>query len=103
MSLVIWSAHRSGGRPLGRRHDEGGVQARMSMAWVPGCRRHILCARRRQRAVCGILSLERLSCVGKNGGVRDVIVPADTHNVAEGFCVESIETFLLSFGKCPRG
>ena len=38
MSLTIWSAQRSGGRPLGRRHDDGGVEARMSMAWVPGCR-----------------------------------------------------------------
>ena len=35
MSLVIWSAQRSGGRPLGRRHDDGGLEARMSMAWVP--------------------------------------------------------------------
>ena len=25
---------------LGRRHDDDGVEARMSMAWVPGCRRH---------------------------------------------------------------
>ena len=41
MSLTIWSAQRSGGRPLGRRHDDGGVEARMSMAWVPGCRRHM--------------------------------------------------------------
>ena len=32
-----WSAQRSGGRPLGRRRDEGGVEAIMSMAWVPGC------------------------------------------------------------------
>ena len=38
---MIWSAQRSGGRPLGRRHDEGGVEARMSMAWVPGCRRQM--------------------------------------------------------------
>ena len=36
---MIWSAQRSGGRPLGRRHDVGGVEARISMAWVPGCRR----------------------------------------------------------------
>ena len=34
MSLVIWSALRSGGRPLGRRRDDGGVEVRMSMAWV---------------------------------------------------------------------
>ena len=40
VSLVIWSDQRSGGRPLGRCRDEGGVEARMSMAWVPGCRRH---------------------------------------------------------------
>ena len=32
VSLMIWSAQRSGGRPLGRRHDVGGVEARMSMA-----------------------------------------------------------------------
>ena len=25
VSLIIWSAQRSGGRPLRRRHDEGGV------------------------------------------------------------------------------
>ena len=41
MSLAIWSAQRSGGRPLGRHHDAGGVEARMSMAWVPSCRRHV--------------------------------------------------------------
>ena len=41
VSLMIWSAQRSGGRPLGRRHDVGGVEARMSMAWVPGCRRQM--------------------------------------------------------------
>ena len=41
VSLMIWSAQRSGGRPLGRRHDEGGLEARMSMAWVPVCRRHM--------------------------------------------------------------
>ena len=31
---MIWSGQQSGGRPLGRRHDEGGLEARMSMAWV---------------------------------------------------------------------
>ena len=41
MSLTIWSAQWNGGRPLGWRHDDGGVEARMSMAWVPGCRRHM--------------------------------------------------------------
>ena len=41
MSFMIWSAQRSGGRPLGRCHDEGGVEARILMAWVPGCRRHM--------------------------------------------------------------
>ena len=41
VSLTIWSAYRSGGRPLGRRHDGGGVEARMSMSWVPGCRRQM--------------------------------------------------------------
>ena len=35
VSFMIWSAQRSGGRPLGRRHYEGGVEARTSMAWVP--------------------------------------------------------------------
>ena len=29
VSLVTWSAQQSGGRPLGLRHDEGGVEARM--------------------------------------------------------------------------
>ena len=38
MSLTIWSAQRSGGRPPGRRPDEGGVETRMSMDWVSGCR-----------------------------------------------------------------
>ena len=37
----------------------------------------------------------------KNLGVCDVIVPADAHYAAEGFCVEGIQEFLLSFGKCP--
>ena len=36
VSLTIWSAQRSGGCPLGLRHDEGGVEASMSMAWAPG-------------------------------------------------------------------
>ena len=38
VSMMIWSAQLSGGRPLGRGHVEGGVEARMSMAWLPGCR-----------------------------------------------------------------
>ena len=40
VSLVTWSAQRSGGRPLGRRHDDGGVEANTSMDWVglPGCK-----------------------------------------------------------------
>ena len=41
---------RSGGRPLGRRHDDGGVEDRMSMAWVPGCRRH-LCPKAPRRSL----------------------------------------------------
>ena len=41
ISLMIWSAQRSGGRPLGRRHDDCGVEPRMSMAWVPVCRWHM--------------------------------------------------------------
>ena len=36
-----------------RRHDEGGVEARMSMAW---CLWHIICVRR-HLGVCGLLSL----------------------------------------------
>ena len=39
--LVTWSAQCSGGRPLGRRHDEGVVKANMSMAWLPGCGRYM--------------------------------------------------------------
>ena len=34
VSLMIWSAQRSRGRTLGRRHDEGGVEARMSTLLV---------------------------------------------------------------------
>ena len=30
-SLMIWPAQRSGGRPLGRRHDEGGVEEARSL------------------------------------------------------------------------
>ena len=41
MSLTIWSAQRSGGRPLGRRRDDGGLEARMTMAWMPVSRRQI--------------------------------------------------------------
>ena len=41
MSATIWSAQRSGGRSRGRRHAEGGVEARMSMAWVLGGRRQM--------------------------------------------------------------
>ena len=55
VSLMIWSAQRSGGRPLGRRHDEGGVEARMSIAWVPVV--DGICVRRHLDAVCGLLSL----------------------------------------------
>ena len=50
VSLTIWSAQRSGGRPLGRRHDDGGVEARMSMAWVLGCRRQ-MCPKALRRSV----------------------------------------------------
>ena len=39
--LNVKTAAHSGGRPQGRRHDEGVVEARMSMAWMPGCRRHM--------------------------------------------------------------
>ena len=42
---MIWSAKRSGGRPL-----EGGVEARMSMAWVPGCRRQ-MCPKAAKRSI----------------------------------------------------
>ena len=41
VSLTIWSAERIDGRHIGRRYDEGGVEAIMSMTWVPGCRRHM--------------------------------------------------------------
>ena len=30
------------GHPLGQHHDEGGVEARMLMAWVSGCKRFII-------------------------------------------------------------
>ena len=36
VSLVTWSAQRSGGRPVGRRHDEGGLEVKLTMVWVPG-------------------------------------------------------------------
>ena len=48
VSLMIWSAQWSGGRPLGRHHDEGGVEARMSMAWVP-------VSRARSHPVAGVI------------------------------------------------
>ena len=57
VSWMIWSAQRSGGRPLEQRHDEGGVEARMSVASVSGCKWHI-CVRRHLGTVCGLLSLE---------------------------------------------
>ena len=41
--MVTWSVQRSGGRPLGRRHDDRGVETNMSMACVVYgimCRRH---------------------------------------------------------------
>ena len=42
VALMILSTQRSGGRPLVRRHDEGGVEARMSpIAWVTGCGGHM--------------------------------------------------------------
>ena len=41
VSLMIWSDEWSGSRSLGRRHDAGGVDSRMSMACVPGCRQHM--------------------------------------------------------------
>ena len=66
-----------------------GIEANISMAWEPGCRRHL-------GVVCGLLS-----SLGENCGVCDVVEPADAHNAADGFCVERIEAFLLSFGKCP--
>ena len=39
--LMISSTQPSGGRLLGRRLGEGVVEARMSMAWAPDCRRHM--------------------------------------------------------------
>ena len=62
---MIWSAQRSGGRPLGRRHGEGGVEARMSMAWVPGCRRH-MCPKAARRSL-------RIVVVGGGYLVRESI------------------------------
>ena len=41
LHLMVWSAQRSGGRPLGRGHDEGVVEARMPMDVMPGCRRYM--------------------------------------------------------------
>ena len=63
MSLTIWSAQRSGGRPLGRRHDDGGVEARMSMAWVPGCRRH-MCPKAPRRSL-RIVVVSDMACHNK--------------------------------------
>ena len=47
MSCCHGITQRSRGRPLARRHDEGGVDVSMSMARVPGCiilwvRRHLI-------------------------------------------------------------
>ena len=39
--------------------------------------------------------------MGGNCGIRNAVVPADSKNATEGFCIEGIEAFLLSFGKCP--
>ena len=66
MSLAIWSAQRSGGRPLGRRHDAGGVEARMLMAWVPGCRRQMCPKARRggRRSFRMVVVKGWLSCAG---------------------------------------
>ena len=57
MSVVTWywSAQRSGGRPLGRRHDDGGW--RPNYGWI-GCRVvDDICARKHPGAVCGLLPL----------------------------------------------
>ena len=63
MSLTIWLAQRSGGRPLGRRHDEGGAEARISMALVPSCRRQ-MCPKALRRSLR--IVVVRLSCADKN-------------------------------------
>ena len=88
MSLTIWSAQRSGGRPLGRCHVEGGVEGQNVDGLSAGCRRQMCpnCCR-----------YGWLSCADENRCVCDVIVPADAHYAAECFCVEGIEAFLLRF------
>ena len=48
---------RSGGRPLRRRHDEGGMGARMLMTWMPGLD-VVMCPKAPIGAVSGLLSLE---------------------------------------------
>ena len=73
----------------------------MKVGWRPECRwlgcrvADGRCVRRNVCIVCGLLSLGMVSGAGENWGVRDVVVPS------EGFCVEGIEAFHLSFGKCP--
>ena len=56
MGLTIWSSKRSGGRPLGRRHDDGGVEARTPMAWVRVA--DGICVRMHLGVACRLLSLE---------------------------------------------
>ena len=65
VSLMIWSAQRSGGRPLWRRRDVGRVEARMSMTWVPGCRRHMYpkAPRRSLRIVVVKTLTRRRACI----------------------------------------
>ena len=51
--MVTWEPRRSDGHPHGRRYDGGGVEANMSMASVPGCRRYVPMRRSRITVVGG--------------------------------------------------
>ena len=51
---------------------DDGVEVKLSMTWVPGSMRHI-CPKIAEH--CRLL---RLSSACENGGIRDVVVPADT-------------------------
>ena len=74
----------------------------MSMAWVPGCRRHNVPEGTKAQFADYCRQWD-FSVMGENGGVHDIFVPAYTNVATEGFYVECIETFLLTFGKYPWG
>ena len=69
---------------------DDGVEAKLSMTWVPGSMRHI-CPK-----IADHCRLLRLSSACENGGIRDVVVPADTNNAADGFCVAFFCSILCS-------